>query len=480
MKNIIFIFLFNVIVAVGNAQAPIAFERYYDFGATEEGYSVQQTFDGGYIVAGERRTGVGFSNVLLQRLDSLGNMEWMQLHGGAFQSKAYSVKQTTDSGFVLTGSVSDANYDQFVYLLKTDSNGDTIWNKILSDPSYFLGYGRDVIQTDDGGFLIVADGLFYSTDTSTIIYAIKTDSNGDTIWTRKYELYEGAYAHEVQQTQDGGYIIAGSVTLTIFPVALGVALIKTDSNGDTSWIRLHADPISNNIRAYGVVETSDGGYFVSGTKAIATPYTLYVYVEKLDANGDTVWTKTIAGPNSQGFAGGFETSDGGFVVGGFGTTFSNGGSDALILKLDSGGAVQWQNNFGGINSDQINDIQLTSDNGFVMVGLAASFGMYDGSIYIIKTDSAGYAPVGIDDREWPAPMVAYPNPANESVTLSFSENIYNGTIVLYNQLGQQVLTEKFSGNTHILLRQTLVAGAYTCVVVSNDGSSLGNKLIIFQ
>jgi len=206
--------------------------RCTDFGGTKYHYgeSVQQTTDGGFIIAGSRYT---WSNdtgsdkdIYLLKTDSNGNEIWAKTFGGTEWNEGYSVQQTTDGGFIIAGRTSyRGNYE--VNLIKTDSSGNEIWSKTFGSTGY--DSGSSVQRTTDGGYIIA--GYTNSYDRKSDVYLIKTDSSGNETWSKTFGGTDGDSGSSVQQTTDGGYIIAGFTKS--FGAGNGdVYLLKTDSNGN--------------------------------------------------------------------------------------------------------------------------------------------------------------------------------------------------------------------------------------------------------
>jgi hypothetical protein len=225
-----------------------------DFGA-----SVQQTFDGGFIIAGKSSSyGAGEEDVWLLKTDGLGNIEWTKTYGGGGTEIGLSVQQTTDSGYVIGGYTKSFRVDSTdsfdVYLIKTDNNGDTLWTRTYG------GNGNDVgsavQQTIDGGYIIVGYTDSYDTEWYDV-YLIRVDANGDTLWTKTYGGNSNDLGFCVQETSDGGYIIAGHTNSSGY---LDVYLIKTDEQGDTLWTKILGG--LNTDVAYAVRETSDSAYVI--------------------------------------------------------------------------------------------------------------------------------------------------------------------------------------------------------------------------
>lgn len=297
-------------------------------------------------------------------------------------------QQTSDGGYILIGySMPTQTSGYGVELVKTDSNGDTVWTKLF-EKGQFHRHGHCVIQTNDGGYMITG----YATDTinmqSSFLQAIKTDANGDTIWTRSYRTSGWTDGHFGRQTTDGGYIFCGRLGDTI---SNGMCLIRTNANGDTLWTRIGKSPNSFSW-ANCVLQTNDGGFIVSGrTGSSPNNVNEKAFLIKTDANGDTVWTRTYFGLYSNWTMGYdvVQTDDGGFALTGFAKSFTAFDTEAFLIKTDSVGNVLWAKRYGGSNNDWAYSLNKTSDGGFILAGTTNSFNVTLTDAYLVKTDSIG-------------------------------------------------------------------------------------------
>jgi len=203
----------------------------------ERGRCVQQTTDGGYIIAGHTGSGAGLNDVYLVKTDAGGNTLWTRTYGGSSYDNGYFVQQTTDGGYIISGttkSFGPGEYD--AWLLKTDANGDTLWTRIYGD--IYDEYGWCVQQTTDGGY-IVAGTVVYNIH-NWDVYLLKTDANGDTLWTRTYGGWDRDMGYSVQQTTDGGYIVAGCF---MGPGSVDVWLLKLAGEPEISMSCQNLTPI---------------------------------------------------------------------------------------------------------------------------------------------------------------------------------------------------------------------------------------------
>ncbi|KPJ58133.1 MAG: hypothetical protein AMJ46_14620 [Latescibacteria bacterium DG_63] len=247
----------------------------------DEAQSVAQTADGGYIIAGSTFSfGAGGYDVWLIKTNSNGDTAWTRTYGGPDRDNGYSVAQTADGGYLIAGMT-----DSFgaggndVYLLRADSLGDTLWTRTYGGIGSDVG--RSVAQTGDGGYIIAGSTLSFGAG-GTDVYLVKTDSNGDTAWTRTFGagLHDSGYS--VAQTDDGGYIVAGNSES--FGVGSNdVWLLKTDSSGDTVWTRTYGG--TGYDAGESVAQTADGGYIIAGSTQSFGAGSNDVYLIKTDANG---------------------------------------------------------------------------------------------------------------------------------------------------------------------------------------------------
>ncbi len=365
-------------------------EKTYDNGHRDDGHSVEQTNDGGYIVTGSTIIWSDFMashyKVYIIKTDNNGDTLWTKTYGGEDQHHGNSIQQTTDGGFIITGfTYSLQTQTGDVYLIKTDENGDSLWTRTYG--GVYVDVGRSVKQTTDDGFIIT--GYTRSSGTgSSEVYLIKTDSNGDTLWTKTFGGEEDDKGWSVQQTNDGGYIITGYTLSFGASYYSDVYLIKTDSNGDSLWTKVFNGGSSD--LGYSVEQTTDGGYIISGVTWSSGYGNDDVYLIKTDCNGDTLWTKTFGGTAYEsGLTSVQQTIDGGYIVTGSTNSFGNGNDDVFLIKTDSDGNTLWTRTFGGTGDDCGISVQQTTDGGYIIVGDTWSFGTNYDDVYLIKTDENG-------------------------------------------------------------------------------------------
>ncbi|MEO8151373.1 MAG: T9SS type A sorting domain-containing protein [Bacteroidia bacterium] len=370
MKKIALLIVTLIFVELADAQ--ITFQKVYGvLGGV--GQSVKQTFDGGYIVTGYLTTNSGsFTDVCLIKTDMYGDTVWVKTFGGSDDDVGFTVQQTTDSGYIVSGYTSSfgaGNRD--IYLIKTDANGNLLWSKTYGGAGMDNGY--DVQQTFDGNFVITG---YYG----YVYFLLKVNSIGNVVWEK---TFTGGGGKSIKQTTDGGFIITGDYLGQIF-------LTKTDSGGNMIWTK-SLGGANYDDRGNSVDQTTDGGYIIGGYSHYDFQTSKYfTYLIKTNANGDTLWTKSF-GDATIGIDDGRcysikQTIDGGYVIAG--QVIGQFLDDVYLLKIDSTGNVQWSKSIGGAIFETGYSVVQTSDSGFIIAGSTNSFASGN-HLYLIKTDANG-------------------------------------------------------------------------------------------
>jgi hypothetical protein len=339
-----------------------------------------------------------------------------------------------------------------VYLIKTNSNGDSLWTRTFGGALNEAGYS--VQQTSpDNGYIITGYTASYGAG-SWDVYLIKTDSSGDTLWTQAFGGTESDVGYNVQQTSDGGYIITGR-TSSFGAGSFDVYLLKTDSNGSILWTKTFGGTELD--MGYSVQQTSDGGYIVTGGTSSYGAGWADVYLIKTDSSGDTLWTQTYGGIWGENGSSIQQTTDGGFIVAGTTMSFGSPGDDNFyLIRTDSSGDTLWTQTFGGTNTDQGTSVQQTSDGGFIVTGTTRSYGAGGFDVYLIKLEPE----TGIEEEsESITPSITLgsidPNPfsSNLSITCSIPEQntVKLAIFDLTGRLVEELISDQLPAGTHTLI-----------------------------
>ena len=314
--------------------------------------------------------------------------EWT--FGGTNGDFGHSVQQTTDGGYIICGyTYSFGNGDSDFYLIKTDGNGDSLWTKTFGGTGF--DFGSSVQQTTDGGYILTGG------KDEDDIWLIKTDNSGNLLWDKTFGGTGYDFGSSVQQTTDGGYIITGN-TESFGNGDSDVYLIKTDGNGVEQWSQTFGG--TGDYYGRSVQQTTDGGYIITGWRSIQNGVinldSSNVYLIKTDGSGVEQWSQTFGG----GYDGGYsvqQTTDGGYIITGFnGLSGSNGALvNVYLIKTDGSGIEQWSQTFGGVDNGEGYSVQQTTDGGYIITGWRqiqiqnGVINLDSSNVYLIKTDGSG-------------------------------------------------------------------------------------------
>jgi len=312
------------------------------------------------------------------------SLKWMKTYGGIKSDNGYFFQPTSDNGFILTGetnSFGSGNSD--VWLVKTNKDGDTLWTKTYGGKEN--DWGEAVVQTSDNGFLIVGGTKSYGNG-GTDVWLIRTNSSEDTLWTRTYGGKGDDWAEEVAQTTDGGFIVPGWTNST--PKGdFDALLIKYDASGNLVWSHTYGGDRVDAAKS--VVQTVDGGFLVAGLTMSFGKGSSDFWIIRTNQLGDTLWTRTFGG---SGYDMPFcvtRTLDNGFAVVGRTHSFGNNDGNLWILRLNSVGDTVWTKSYGGKGYDIGTFVQQSPNGNLLIAGFTNSFGSGSYDIWLLNTDSKG-------------------------------------------------------------------------------------------
>lgn len=340
---------------------------------------------------------------------------WYQTYGGTSSDSSDDVKQTEDGGFIIVGGTeSYGNGSADVWLIKTDAEGNELWNKTFGGKK--IEYGIEVMQTDDKGYLIL--GTINNFDDKNDVWLIKTDPDGNELWNKTIAGPEGDIAFSIRQTSDDGFIIVGG-TNSFGQGDTDVWLIKTDPNGTEQWNRTFGGNLID--VGHAVEQTSDGGFILVGATTETSHYSDDIWVIKTNKTGILEWNRTYGGSKTEEATDILINPDGSYIVVGSTQSYGVDGvgpvgyltDNIWMLKLDSSGTELWNRTYGGALIEYGIGVQPTDDGGYVIAGVT---GLYMGErfdIMLIKTDPSGkmewYKSLGGEDYDFPTALIVDTN-----------------------------------------------------------------------
>ena len=301
-------------------------------------------------------------------------------YGGSNSEAGLSIIQTSDNGYVIAGdTLSYGAGEEDIWLIKTDCCGAMEWNRTFGGAHD--DWCNSMCQASDGGYVIV--GATQSIiGGETFGWLIKTDKFGNKEWNKTFS----GSGSSIALTSDGGYIIGGSK----FPNDIKKTdfyLIKIDSYGNIIWSKTIGGIMYD--RAQAAQQTSDNGYIITGWTSSYGAGDEDVWLVKTDSNGNELWNRTFGTYKwDQGICV-RETPENGLLIAGNTNSYGVGQFDFWLIKTDNLGNEQWNKTFGGINNEQVLSLQVTSDYGYIITGYTNSFSNGNKDIWLIKTDSLG-------------------------------------------------------------------------------------------
>jgi hypothetical protein len=404
---------------------------------------VQQTLDGGYIVAGASNSNDGdvtghhgtstYSDFWVIKLSDSGSIQWQRSYGGSLDDYCTSVEQTKDSGYILTGWTSSNDgdvtagpgYPDF-WIVKLDDTGSIQWQKTIGGLSE--DHGNCIRQTSDGGYIVTGyiwagGGNVTSVQGWVDFWVVKLSDTGSIQWQNTLGGSDGDVPYTVDETFDGGYIVCG-------------------------W-------------AY-----SDDGH-VTGNHGDED-----YWIVKLDSSGVLQWQKAFGGTEIDRGGGGLQTSDKGYLV--FGASCSNNGDvtghhggissgDCWIVKTDSAGALIWQASYGGTNNDG-GVIMPTVGGGYIIGGysfsndgdVSGNHGSSDYWVVKLSDNIVNVDRMNLNRKDFSI----YPNPAKDKIYIEMQQNLISAEFIIKNVLGQTVITGEIMEKNSVVDISSLTRGIY--------------------
>jgi hypothetical protein len=275
-----------------DASGNLQWNKAYGGTNAEWAYVLAQTSDGGYALAGYTRSfGAGNGDFWLVKTDSLGNHLWNKTYGGIGDDEAYALTQTGDGGYAIAGYTKSFGVgDRDFWFVKTDADGNMQWNKTYGGTGYEVAYA--LVQTGDGGYALAGYTDSFGAGNGDA-WLIKTDADGNMVWNETYGGTGSDGASSAVQTSDGGYALAGATS----SFGAGLAdmwLVKTDTEGNMQWNQTYGEAAPYSDWASCVVQTSDGGYALTGDLYAYNPSTDNFWLVKAATESGLAWVESTS------------------------------------------------------------------------------------------------------------------------------------------------------------------------------------------
>lgn len=463
----------------------------YTFGslANDLGEDISATSDGGFIVVGSTASsGDGNTDVYLLKIDSLCNKEWSWALGGLNNDWGYAVKQTYDNGYIIaatSNSFGNGGYDAM--LIKRDSFGNYEWQKTYGGNDWDFAY--DVIQTFDSGYVFCGE-TYNNTNGYSDVYVVKTNSIGDTVWTRTVGGTLIDKGNALIQTSDSNIVVAGlKNTLSDSTQAY---VLKFDKNGALLWDSVYGG--ARFERANDIVETQDGGFVFTGASTSFGPGDKDYYIVKVSSSGLKIWEQLFSNPlEEEGFSI-YELLSGNFINVGYTNSYGGGKKDAHLFMITSGG--WWggkSSTFGGLEDEITNGFALGLNGSMYLSGYTNGYGEGLNDLMVIRVDTIvaqqqftvtstiDVAAIGLSEYKVNKTIFrVFPNPSTHYISIEFEEAPTHVTIT--NLMGSIVLSKSINQPTFKvdLDISSLSSGVYLLECRNNKDEKSVEKLIVLD
>ncbi len=505
------------------AQAPeLRWQRASGGNANDYAYSMMQTRDSGYIMAGltnsydgDITTFRGGDDYWVQKTNDTGALVWQKSYGGSLTDNAQSVRQTSDGGYIIAGFTNSTDgqvvgnhgiYDYWV--IKTDDTGGIVWKKCYGGSG--LDQANDIKQTTDGGYIIVGlsrsnDGQVTGHHGSTSFpdfWVVKIDDTGAIEWQKSVGGSDADIATAVVEARDGSFTVAGYTLshdgdITAYRGQNDYWLVNLSATGVLRWQKCYGG--INHDNATDLIQTIDGGYAIAGyTASTDGDVTGFhglsdVWIVKTDDTGALQWQKSLGGSGLDQAHALYQSQDSGFIIAGFtnshdgdvsGIHGTSTAQDYWLLKLDDTGMMQWQKCLGGSGVDYGLAVYPTFDSGYAIAGMASST---DGDVtgvhfindfWLVKLKDSASVSLKVTDskprRHESGTLI--PNPVHDMVKIT-GASAPIACIKVYNAAAQLVATSQNSDSCNM---SELPAGLYMIYAYQQNGAILKQGKVIKQ
>lgn len=358
------------------------------------GYSIIKTADCGFAVVGMTETfGAGSQDVFFAKFDSMGNIQWARTIGGTDQDEAYSLVQSDDGGYIITGrTMSFGSGNEDIFLVKITQSGELEWARAIGEAGNDVG--RSTALTHDGGFVITGWTGSYSAGIYDF-FLMKLNSLGIVEWAKTVRGVENELGYSIIQTSDRGFAITGIYGADFYMSdTTDCFLAKFDSLGTMQWMKLIGGIYDD--RSFSVAQRSDEGFVIVGMCGYQRidPNSGDLLIVGTSSTGDIEWAKTLqASGNDKASSVKVDADDEMFIAGKI-SGWGSGWSDLLLMKLDSNAGLMWAKAIGEASYEEAFSVAQLSEELCIVIGETRSFGSGWIDLFITKFSSTGYSCIG--------------------------------------------------------------------------------------
>jgi len=453
----------------------ITFVKVYHSSINQNGLDALPMKDGGYFIASSTENTPNGLNFMAMKTDKYGDTLWTKIYVDPNLDTPTSLLQASDGNYFILGYTQISGKGQQTYLLKVDTLGNLLWSKTYGNTG--VDDGNNIIASSDGNYMITGESISNG-------YLMKIDINGTILWTKYYGSPSYTSFRSVALCQDGGFILTGKIAKTnqsgINQENYRLYIVRTNSSGDTIW-----------TKSYGGADSYEGKYILANSDKSFTlciddsslAADSDVRLMKIDSVGNVKWNNDFGGTKKDISKMVQHTDDGGYILVGISRSFGWINPYMWILKFNSGGDTIWSRRFGSFYHNHGYAVRQTTDKGYMAVGHEDNSN-YVSQVMLVKTDSMGNLLSTNSVAEFGSTKLihVYPNPTDGAIQIDLNGmNIQGAQLEIYNALGQILLSERVSDfNQNNLINIDLKgnnSGIYF-LNLKSDGCLMTKKFIL--
>ena len=476
----------NIILLIGGVS--------WGYGNADMLSYITQTSDGGFVISGQISF-TPYSIISFIKTDSLGNEIWRRFHylpdsinllanGYTYTgicNRGIPIRQMDDGGLILEAVVYNDSSEYFFLIMKTDSSGNTLWTKLYDSNYSTQNCHFELAGSGPSQGLIFCSATNDSLNNSKLLIS-KISNNGNLLWSKIYEYgNNGNGGTYISKTNDNGFIITGYNSYNTNPEYILATKIDSSGNIQWAWIYQCSEP-NYNCRGINVKQTNDGNYIIAGTNIdgsnLANGNSILL---KIDSNGNYLWSKTYYGNNNYSYTtSAIQTLDGGYAFCGniYDSIPNSYGSGVYFVKTDSLGNTGCGDSSFTVTQHQINFVSYS-------IGDTSQISVIDSSkVFFVQNDplttTTICTDVGIKNVNTDFEISIYPNPFTTTTTLTLQGTYHNPSLFIYNLLGQEVRSISVGTKTQTTInREQLSSGMYFYKLIEDNKAVLGiGKMIV--
>jgi hypothetical protein len=367
--------------------SPLVYKKYYGGKYTESANDIIETSDGGFLIVGSSSSYTkGSYDILVLKIDRYGGLIWSKRYGNFNMDNAVRVIELQSGEFLIAGHTNSYGGDEIhdMLLLKIDAQGTPIWKKIMG--GYNEDYATHLLEMPDGSLIITGYTYSYGVGQDDV-FIMKMKSTGDTLWTQLYGGLSNEHSYSIDTTGDG-FIITGFTKSFERKGLYDAYVVKTDLDGNIQWSQVYGGDHHDRGQ---VIKKVDDGYIIGGSSMSSGAGLMDLFLCKLDLEGNWLWAKTYGTELDETTSAMSLSSDNGFLLIGITNSPEDvGGTDLIAVKTDENGDTLWTGIWGGPELESGASIIQTSDNHYALVGKAVPEAGSSYDFLLLMLDENGF------------------------------------------------------------------------------------------